>query len=59
VEIEILDDGRNGTGGGGEPGHGSAGMRERAQAVGGQVEMGPRFSGGFRVWARLPTMEAS
>ena len=60
VEIEILDDGRNGTGGAGEPGHGIAGMRERAQAVGGQVEMGPRFSGGFRVWARLPTtMEAS
>jgi signal transduction histidine kinase len=54
VEIEVVDDGRNGAGGG-EPGHGIAGMRERAQSVGGQVETGPRFSGGFRVWARLPT----
>jgi signal transduction histidine kinase len=53
VEIEVVDDGRNGAGGG-APGHGIAGMRERAQAVGGQVEAGPRFSGGFRVWARLP-----
>lgn len=53
VEIEVVDDGRNGAGGG-APGHGLAGMRERAQAVGGQVEAGPRFSGGFRVWARLP-----
>jgi signal transduction histidine kinase len=53
VEIEVIDDGRNGAGGG-APGHGIAGMRERAQAVGGQVEAGPRFSGGFRVWARLP-----
>ena len=54
VDIEVVDDGRNGAGGG-APGHGLAGMRERAQAVGGQVEAGPRFSGGFRVWARLPT----
>jgi signal transduction histidine kinase len=54
VEIEVIDDGRNGAGAG-APGHGLAGMRERAQAVGGQVEAGPRFSGGFRVWARLPT----
>jgi len=53
VEIEVVDDGRNGAGGG-APGHGIAGMRERAQAVGGQVDAGPRFSGGFRVWARLP-----
>ena len=54
VEIEVVDDGRNGGGAGG-PGHGIAGMRERAEAVGGQVEAGPRFAGGFRVWARLPT----
>jgi signal transduction histidine kinase len=56
VELEVTDDGRNGAAGGtGEPGHGIAGMRERAEAVGGRVEAGPRFSGGFRVWARLPT----
>ncbi len=54
VDVEVVDDGRNGAGGG-AAGHGIAGMRERAQAVGGRVEAGPRFSGGFRVWARLPT----
>jgi len=54
VEIEVLDDGRNGAEAG-VAGHGIAGMRERAEAVGGHVEAGPRFSGGFRVWARLPT----
>jgi signal transduction histidine kinase len=54
VELEVTDDGRGGNGASGAPGHGIAGMRERAEAVGGHVEAGPRFSGGFRVWARLP-----
>jgi signal transduction histidine kinase len=53
VELEVVDDGRNGAASR-ETGHGIAGMRERAETVGGRVEAGPRFSGGFRVWARLP-----
>jgi signal transduction histidine kinase len=54
VEVEVTDDGRGGNGASGAPGHGIAGMRERAESVGGRVEAGPRFAGGFRVWARLP-----
>ncbi|HTU75353.1 MAG TPA: sensor histidine kinase [Trebonia sp.] len=36
------------------PGHGLLGMRERAAAAGGTIEIGPLPSGGFRVAARLP-----
>jgi signal transduction histidine kinase len=32
-------------------------MRERAAAVGGPLEAGPREGGGFRVHARLPSGE--
>jgi signal transduction histidine kinase len=35
-------------------GSGIAGMRERAAALGGEFEAGPRPAGGFRVRARLP-----
>jgi signal transduction histidine kinase len=52
VAIEVTDDGRGGAGDG--AGYGIAGMRERADLVGGQLSAGPRPEGGFRVAARLP-----
>jgi signal transduction histidine kinase len=40
------------------PGNGVAGMTERARALGGTLDAGPRPGGGFRVLARLPTGSA-
>ena len=54
--IEIEDDGR-GLDGNGQPaggGNGLLGMRERAAALGGDLEAGPLAAGGFGVRARLP-----
>jgi signal transduction histidine kinase len=58
VTVEITDDGRGvvtpvGDGRGGT-GHGLIGMRERVAAFNGQLAVGPRPGGGFRVAARLP-----
>ncbi|HEU4898740.1 MAG TPA: sensor histidine kinase [Actinomycetota bacterium] len=62
VVVVVTDDGRggpgtgnaNGNGNGGRSGQGILGMRERARALGGSLEAGPRPGGGFRVQATLP-----
>jgi signal transduction histidine kinase len=62
LAIEVVDDGAAeavavGAGAGSAPagsGNGLRGMRERAAAVGGSLEAGPREGGGWRVAARLP-----
>jgi signal transduction histidine kinase len=51
VSVEVTDDG---VGGAAPAGNGITGMRERAAALGGSVETGPRAGGGFRVAAHLP-----
>jgi signal transduction histidine kinase len=51
VSIEVIDDGIGGTE---TPGNGIIGMRERATALGGTVDVGPVPGGGFRVRATLP-----
>ncbi|MGH3320376.1 MAG: sensor histidine kinase [Streptosporangiaceae bacterium] len=58
ILLEITDNGTGQSGDGvGPGGHGIPGMRERAAAVGGTLEAGPRQEGGFCVRARLPLGE--
>ncbi|SEE66619.1 sensor histidine kinase [Ruania alba] len=49
--VEVSDDGVHSEPA--EPGRGLTGMRERVDAVGGELEYGPTEDG-WRVWARLP-----
>jgi signal transduction histidine kinase len=58
VTVEVIDDGRGAVTSASDgrvgSGHGLIGMRERVQAFGGDLQIGPRPGGGFRVAARLP-----
>ncbi|MCW2139925.1 Signal transduction histidine kinase [Actinoplanes cyaneus] len=53
LTIEVTDAGRGVTGHG-DHGYGISGMRERVSLLGGDFSAGPRDSGGFRVYARIP-----
>jgi signal transduction histidine kinase len=59
--LDIADDGQGSSANSDDPmpgfGHGIAGMRERALAVGGELEAAPQPAGGFRVRATLPLEE--
>ncbi|HEX4306124.1 MAG TPA: histidine kinase [Solirubrobacterales bacterium] len=56
LRIEIADDGEAAPSppGSSTDGSGIVGMRERAAALGGELDAGPRPGGGFAVTARLP-----
>jgi signal transduction histidine kinase len=53
AELEVTDDGRSRPGTSGS-GLGQLGIRERVASLRGEVEIGPRVTGGYRVRVRLP-----
>lgn len=59
IRLRIDDEGPATHGDAGGSGNGLAGMRERAAALGGTIEAGPRPDGGFRVRAELPLPSGS
>jgi signal transduction histidine kinase len=54
LTVQVDDDGRGVNGGAPGTGNGIRGMKERAAALGGTLEAGPKPDGGFRVTASLP-----
>jgi signal transduction histidine kinase len=54
VTLLVSDDGRGVTLGGGQPGFGLRGLRERAAQLGGEVHVDPRRGGGTQLSFRLP-----
>lgn len=57
LELEVVDDGRAKPQGS-DRGMGHIGMRERTALHGGELELGPRSEGGYRVRARFPLAPA-
>ncbi|TCC01827.1 sensor histidine kinase [Kribbella soli] len=53
AQIEVLDDGKGPTPGGGTSGHGLIGLRERADQVGAGLQVGEAPSGGFRLAVKV------
>jgi two-component system sensor histidine kinase DesK len=52
-QVEVLDDGKGPTPGGGASGHGLVGLRERADAAGASLQIGTAPGGGFRLAVRV------
>ncbi|MGW7680272.1 sensor histidine kinase [Kribbella sp. NPDC054772] len=53
TQIEVLDDGKGPTPGGGASGHGLIGLRERSDLAGASVQIGQAPGGGFRLAVKV------